>query len=197
VQGYLLLRTSHDGSISVEGSITPVRVVCANTFDFALGNGKMAYKVRHTATAGDRLAEAQSMLLMANRYMQNLGEVAANLYKVPMTNAEFIDLVTDIYEEPESKRGKTIWEQKVDLLGDLFSGGGDTTYTLGNVSGTAWAGLNALTERIDWHRKARGGDGTSLAIAASGFTPNITNEKAAVAKRVVEWAHEKAPAVMA
>lgn len=198
VQGYLLLRTSHDGSIAVEGAATGIRVVCANTFDVALGKGaERAYKVRHTAKAGERLAQAQAMLLRANGYMESLGALAAKLHRVPMTNAEFIDIVTDIYPEPDSKRGVTLWEQKVDLLGDLFSGGGDVEYTLGNVGGTAWAGANALTERIDWHRKARGGDGSSLAIAASGFTPNITQEKQDVFNRVVEWAEAKAPAVFA
>ena len=198
VQGYLLLRTSHDGSIAVEAVSTWVRVVCANTFDVTLGkDAPRAYKVRHTATAQDRLAEAQAILLRANGYGQALGELAQRLYQVPMSNAEFIDLVTDIYPEPESKRGYTLWERKVDLLGDLFSGGGDTDYTLGNVDNNAWKGLNALTERIDWHRKARGGDGTSLAIAASGFTPNITQEKDQILQRVTAWAEEKAPAVMA
>jgi phage/plasmid-like protein (TIGR03299 family) len=198
VQGYLLLRTSHDGSLAVEACSTFIRVVCANTFDMTLGKDTpRAYKVRHTATAQDRLAQAQAILLRANGYGLALGELAQKLHRVPMTNAEFIDLVTDIYEEPESKRGKTLWEAKVDLLGDLFSGGGDVEYTLGNVAGTAWAGANALTERIDWHRKARGGDGTSLAVAASGFTANITAEKDALFHRVVEWAKDKAPAVMA
>lgn len=198
VQGYGLFRTSHDGSLAVEACSSWVRVVCANTFDFALGgNSKRAYKVRHTATAQDRLAQAQAILLRINGYGEALGSLAERLYRVPMTNAEFIDLVTDIHPEPESKRGQTVWSQKVDLLGDLFSGGGDTTYTLDNVRGTAWAGLNAMTERIDWHRKTRGGDGSSLAIAAAGFTPNITQEKADITRRVIEWAEAKAPATMA
>jgi len=198
VQAYMLFRTSHDGSISCESASTLCRVVCANTFDFALdGKTKRTYKVRHTATAQDRLAEAQAIFLRANGNLEATAKLAAKLYQVPMTNAEFIDLVTDIYEEPDSKRGKTLWTQKVDLLGDLFSGGGDVEHTLDNVAGTAWAGANALTERIDWHRKARGGDGSSLSIAAAGFTPNVTQEKAQVFQRVVAWATEKAPSVMA
>jgi len=198
VQGYLLLRTSHDGSLAVEAVSTWVRVVCANTFDFALGGkAQRAYKVRHTATAQDRLAEAQAILLRANGYGQALGELAQRLNRVSMTRADFIGLATDIYEKPESKRGITLWEKKIDALGDLFTGGGSIEYTLGNVDNTAWKGLNALTERIDWHRKARGGDGTSLAIAASGFTPNVTQEKDQILKAVTAWAESKAPSVMA
>jgi phage/plasmid-like protein (TIGR03299 family) len=198
LQGYLLLRTSHDGSLAMEAVSTWVRVVCANTLDMTLGKDTpRAYKVRHTATGAERLASAQQYLVRANAYGEALATLAAKLNQVPMSNAEFIDLATDLYPEPESKRGKTLWTDKIDLLGDLFSGGGDVEYTLGNVSGSAWAGANALTERIDWHRKARGGDGTSLAIAASGFTPNITAEKNELFHAVVGWATEKAPAVMA
>ncbi|MCA1799783.1 MAG: DUF932 domain-containing protein [Actinobacteria bacterium] len=188
VQGYLLLRTSHDGSIAVEAAATYVRVVCANTFDVAIGEATRAYKVRHTAKAPERLAEAQAILLRANGYGQALGELAERLYKVPMTTGQFVEVVRDLYPEPESKRGKTLWTKKVDLLGDLFAGGGDAEYTLGNVSGTAWAGLNALTERLDWHRKARGGDGASIAAAASGFVPAITAEKQRVTDRMLAFA---------
>ena len=33
VKTYLLINTSHDGSIAIQASITPVRVVCANTLN--------------------------------------------------------------------------------------------------------------------------------------------------------------------
>ncbi len=54
VKTYLLINTSHDGSIAIQASITPVRVVCANTLNLALGgkkkkNGiKQSFKIRHT-----------------------------------------------------------------------------------------------------------------------------------------------------
>jgi phage/plasmid-like protein (TIGR03299 family) len=38
VKTYLLINTSHDGSIAIQASITPVRVVCANTLNLALNN---------------------------------------------------------------------------------------------------------------------------------------------------------------
>jgi phage/plasmid-like protein (TIGR03299 family) len=204
VQGYLLNRTSHDGSIAVESVSTWVRVVCANTWDMVAKNAAKAFKIRHTSSAGDRLAEAQQIMLRAHGHGQALGEVAQALYKVPMSSAEFTKLVTTMYPKPgspggpkDSKRGLTLWEKKITLLGDLFTGGGDVEYTLGNVAGTAWAGVNAMTERIDWHRSSRGGDGSSLAIAASGFTAAVTNEKQEVFDRVVAWAAEKQPKAFA
>ena len=40
VKTYLLINTSHDGSVAIQASITPVRVVCANTLNLALGRTK-------------------------------------------------------------------------------------------------------------------------------------------------------------
>ena len=45
------------------------------------------------------------------------------------------------------------------------------------IAGSAWGAFNALTERLDWHRNARGGSNESLLAAASGFDASITAEK--------------------
>ena len=46
------------------------------------------------------------------------------------------------------------------------------------VAGTAWGAFNALTERLDWHRKGRGERGQeNVLAAASGFDPVTNAEK--------------------
>jgi phage/plasmid-like protein (TIGR03299 family) len=196
VQGFLLLRTSHDGSVKIEAGATWVRVVCANTFDFALGgNFQSAYKIKHTAKAGDRLASAQAALLNANKYGERLAEFAQRLYQIPMSTKEFVEVATDIYPKPETKRGTTVWRNQIDLLGDLFAGGGDVEFTLDNVRGTAWAGFNALTERLDWHRQVRGKNKSqSLAVGQAGFNSAISAEKVKIFNRINDWADEKVAA---
>jgi hypothetical protein len=37
--------------------------------------------------------------------------------------------------------------------------------------------FNALTERLDWYRSARGGSNESILASASGFDPAINAEK--------------------
>jgi phage/plasmid-like protein (TIGR03299 family) len=200
VQGYLLLSSSHDGSLAVEACSTWVRVVCANTLDMALPGAERAYKIRHTANAEIKLAEAQEIFLMANGYGDALAEEARALFETDTTSAEFFDIVSRVYPKPgspeskvkESKRGLTVWEKKVDTLQGLFTG-----RTIENIGGTAWGALNALTERLDWGRTARGGDGTSLLEAASGFSNNIAGEKALAREVVVDFAREKNPAAFA
>ena len=77
VKTYLLINTSHDGSIAIQASITPVRVVCANTLNLALGGVgrkrnkgvKQSFKIRHTQTAQGKVQIARETLGLANAYM--------------------------------------------------------------------------------------------------------------------------------
>jgi hypothetical protein len=45
------------------------------------------------------------------------------------------------------------------------------------IAGNAWGAFNALTERLDWYRSARGGNNESILAAASGFDATINAEK--------------------
>jgi phage/plasmid-like protein (TIGR03299 family) len=79
VKTYLLINTSHDGSVAIQASITPVRVVCANTLNLALNsikkkNGvKQSFKIRHTQTAEGKVVAAREALGLANVYMDEFG----------------------------------------------------------------------------------------------------------------------------
>ena len=54
-----------------------------------------------------------------------------------------------------------------------------------NIKGNAWGVVNALTERLDYYRTARKGNGENLAFSASGFDPVITAEKNSIVKKVL------------
>jgi len=62
IMQYLLVCTSHDGSLSTTVLLTNVRVVCANTLGAALSSAKGALKIRHTKNAKSKLGEAVRIL---------------------------------------------------------------------------------------------------------------------------------------
>jgi len=59
---YLFLTTSHDGSGSITIAFTPVRIVCQNTLNAAMKNSSNSIKIRHTASAVEKLKGAQQIL---------------------------------------------------------------------------------------------------------------------------------------
>jgi phage/plasmid-like protein (TIGR03299 family) len=118
VKTYLLINTSHDGSIAIQASITPVRVVCANTLNLALGrstrkNGvKQSFKIRHTQTANGRVQIARETLGLANAYMDEFDKMAQMMIGTEINAKQFNDIILAAYPKPEkdarvqSKSGK-------------------------------------------------------------------------------------------
>ena len=175
VKSYLLVHTSHDGSTAVQASITPVRVVCQNTLNMALRGVKQSFKIRHTQTVGGKVAAAREALALANSYLDEFDKEAQALIATEITKAKFDKIIEAVYPRPDKDAKGAIkkWETKVDLIEEIY--GSDTTNM---VAGTAWGAFNALTERLDWHRKGRGERGQeNVLAAASGFDPVTNAEK--------------------
>lgn len=180
VKTYLLINTSHDGSIAIQASITPVRVVCANTLNLALGakkkkNGvKQSFKIRHTQTAEGKIQIARETLGMANAYMDEFDIMAKAMIEKEVSAKQFNDIILAAYTKPDKDTKGAIkkWENKVDIINDIYTGEFN-----GMIAGNAWGAFNALTERLDWYRSARGGSNESILASASGFDPAINAEK--------------------
>jgi phage/plasmid-like protein (TIGR03299 family) len=189
VKTYLLINTSHDGSIAIQASITPVRVVCANTLNLALNttrkkNGiKQSFKIRHTQTAQGKIQVARETLGLAHKYMDSFDVMANAMIQQEVSAKMFNDIILAAYPKPEkdSKGAFKKWENKVDVINDIYTGEFN-----GMIAGNAWGAFNALTERLDWHRSARGGSNESILASASGFDPAITAEKNRLLKIVRE-----------
>ena len=199
VKTYLLVTTSHDGTVGVQAATTPVRVVCQNTLNYALRGVKQTFKQRHTSTIDGRIAQAREALSLSFAHADAFEAEANALYQTSVTNGDFFSIINNLYPKPEneSKAASTRWDNKVGLLSDLFVGapdaGGveDAPITGANITGTAWGALNALTEVQDWYRTPRKGEVANVAEAASGFSPIVNAEKARIRSAVLSFAKDK------
>lgn len=178
VKTYLLVNTSHDGSVAIQASVTPVRVVCANTLAVALGRGKrgikQSFKIRHTQSADGKVQQAREALGVANAYMDEFSKMAQLMIQKEITAKQFNDIVLAAYPKPdETKKGAlSKWTNKIDTINDIYTGEFN-----GMIAGSAWGAWNALTERIDWYRGGKRGLTESILMGSSGFDPAITAEK--------------------
>ena len=178
VNTYLLVHTSHDGSLAIQASITPVRVVCQNTLNMAVGSrgrgAKQSFRIRHTSTVQGKVAAAREALGLAHKYLDEFDVLAQSMIEQTINDEKFFDIVTAVYPKPEqdAKGSLTKWTNKIDTLFDIYNG-----ETCVNVKGTAWGAYNALTERLDWYKTPRNGNAESVLAAASGFDAATNAEK--------------------
>lgn len=100
LRGYMLLATSHDGSLQTIGQPTQTRVVCWNTLSMAMGEGKgkdSTFKMKHVRKFDDAVkAEAQRTMGMAIRQVAGMNETAGQLARVRIDTEgrlEFVERV--------------------------------------------------------------------------------------------------------
>jgi phage/plasmid-like protein (TIGR03299 family) len=175
VNTYLLVHTSHDGSVAVQASVTPVRVVCQNTLNAALRGVKQSYKIRHTSTVSGKVAAAREALGLAHAYMDEFDALAQSMIQTEIDKATFDKIVETAYPRPDkdTKGAVTKWSNKVDQIQEIW-----TSDTTNMIATTAWGAYNAMTERLDWYRNGRGASGQeNVLAAASGFDPQTNAEK--------------------
>lgn len=173
INTYLLVTTSHDGSLSIQAITTPVRVVCQNTHTIALNGAKQSFKIRHTQSVDGKVQQAREALGIAHAYLDAFELEAKQLIETEVAKAKFDKIVNLAYPMPDkdTKGSMTKWQNKVDTLQELYF-----SPTNKDISNTAWGIYNAFTERLDWYRGSRGNDERPL-VAASGLDLATNNEK--------------------
>jgi phage/plasmid-like protein (TIGR03299 family) len=153
VELYLAAMSSHDGSTAWRVTVTPVRIVCANTQRLALARAKATYAIRHTRSARSKIAEAREALGIVWTYCDAFETAAEHLIQQTLTDGEFSQIITTLWPydpDQERKRAETNRVRRTTSLHQLFAEA-DTNQA---IRGTRWAGLQAITEYLDHHAPA-------------------------------------------
>lgn len=155
IESYLLVYTSHDGSTGLAGGVTPVRVVCQNTLNIAMGNVKQTFKMRHTRSVADRMAAEAALWRQAHTYMDTFESEAQALFAQSVSDKQFFGIVEKMFPKPEAdvKGAVKKWEKRQETFTQAWQG----TPNAG-IKGTAWGVFNALTEANQWGRNVRKGE---------------------------------------
>jgi len=93
IEKYLFLTTSHDGSGSITAAFTPIRIVCQNTLSAALRNSSNTIKIRHTASAEERLKVAHKVMGISNSMADELDGIFNQWAKVRITDKDVMKLI--------------------------------------------------------------------------------------------------------
>ncbi|PRP69182.1 hypothetical protein BUE93_18585 [Chromobacterium amazonense] len=155
VKAYLLLATSCDGTLATTAQFTSVRVVCNNTLQLAVGNNSGAVKVPHSTVFDPKaVKEALGIGLSSwDCFIGNLKQLSRRTVS-PQEAQQFFQAVTG--EAIADEDSLPISKHTQQLIA-LYSGAGMGSM-LSGARGTAWGLLNAVTEYVDHHRRARNQD---------------------------------------
>jgi phage/plasmid-like protein (TIGR03299 family) len=161
LKGYMLLATSHDGSLKTIGKPTQVRVVCHNTLTAAIGSHKGAntFSMRHTRKFDSQAKdEAQKVMGMAIQQVKEVNEVSAQLARVTIDHDGWMEfmgkLMGDSLIDPKtadlSKTAQAIQDATISSPGSALATARGTLW--GAVNGVTWFADHAAKSRSDANR---------------------------------------------
>lgn len=151
---YVLLATACDGTMATTAQFTSVRVVCNNTLAVALNGATQTVKVPHsTVFDADAVKRELGISVSAwSGFMDSLKVLADRNVK----SKEVENFFRHVFTDPTGNALKSN-EAAMKKSLELFNGAGMGS-DLSSSKGTAYGLVNAVTEYIDHHRRARSTD---------------------------------------
>lgn len=176
----VVLRASHDGSGNVMGQVVGTRLWCINGCTTKIKGVPNEFKIRHTASAEQRIAEAHKIMEGAALYANSFVAATDAMLDTKFTLAQYKRFIDNLFPRPEEDEGRavTLWENRRNELITLFKFA--DTNDMGR--NTVWGGFNAVTEYLDWNApvRATGGQTQPEARARRQFenTTQATKDQA-------------------
>lgn len=149
---YICFTNTHDGSGAIRVCMTPIRVVCNNTLNLALGSARRAWSVRHTGDMASKMHEARVCLEMASAYMNDLSQTADRLANTTVTHdrlREILDEMFPVTEDSTDREKQNIQKLKNEYMVCYFAP------DILKFRGTAWGAVNVMSDMISHNAPRR------------------------------------------
>ena len=156
---YVLLSTSADGSLATEGRITTVRVVCNNTLRLA-SKGASSFRVSHRSAF--KAEECRGIIESAHAEFGAFMDMSRKLASIKVESRLAEDMTTLLLTTPTRDADAARDSAGFTRIMSLFQGGGKGS-TLETARETAFGWLNAATEYVDHHVRARNDENRTAA----------------------------------
>lgn len=143
---YCVLTNSHDGKNAVQVACTPIRVVCNNTLNLAIGSAKRIWSTRHCGTLEGKLADAKDTLGFASTYMDALNVEAEKMATTPLNAVQLGKVVAEAFpiNESMSKRQIENAEEARNTFNAYYN-----RDDVQNFKNTLYGAILAITDYVD------------------------------------------------
>lgn len=158
VNGYLLLATSCDGSLSTVATPTTVRVVCNNTLAIAVDGAVGSIKVPHSTEFNAQSVKQQLGISVSQwgEFMYRMKTLSERKVTSGEALGYFLRVICDADHDLDD-RSKLSQHRAFARVQELYAGQGRGSQ-LESAQNTAWGLLNAVTEFVDHQKRARSPD---------------------------------------
>jgi phage/plasmid-like protein (TIGR03299 family) len=143
INKYLLFTNTHDGSGAIMIMFTPIRVVCNNTLQAAVGTASDKFSIRHTKNYQDRLDIARRALTKAETNFSELEVLFNQMADKRMNDKRITEVICEAFGLKEQEDGKlsTRSQNRLEAVLEYHEAGVGQA----DIRGTNWGVYNAIT----------------------------------------------------
>ena len=151
VTPYLIFQNSHCGKSTLKATITPLRIICQNQFNWAFRKASNKVSIRHTRSAKERLEMAKDILVHNSEYLDQFKLEAEALASTKVSKSQLDTVIQTTF--PILPEANALSISKTEEKRERFL----TAYNAEdnqNFKGTAWGLVNAYSDYIT-HKEVR------------------------------------------
>jgi phage/plasmid-like protein (TIGR03299 family) len=182
---YLLLTNGHNGMQSLGGTPTSVRVICQNTLNMAMREGRAQgsyISIRHKGNMGDKMESLMNTLgefyKRTEEFATNSRTLAAKSVDSSMLHAYFSHMynkfVKNVPDDPKSDSEVRAHTKKINALLKWNINFDNET---GECGANLWTAMNAITKWLDHDTSYRGENKTENRFVSNFFGNNASTKE--------------------
>lgn len=151
VTPFLIFQNSHCGKSTLRATITPLRLICQNQFNWAFRKASNKIAIRHTKSAPEKLKMAKDILLRNSEYLDQFKLEAEKLAKKKVTKGQLDTIIQTTFPFLPEANARSIakTEEKREKFLAAYNAEDNQ-----NFKGTAWGLVNAYSDYIT-HKELR------------------------------------------
>lgn len=181
---FLLVQTSHDGSVPLTYANTDVRAVCNNTVTLGIRTAQRVFKAKHTPNVENRMEEAVQVLNLSTEWAKEFQKMANEMLTISMSAGRFDRVIDSVMPESEAdtEKKRANRDDAVAFIKGIYAG----PKNVGKVGENGWAAWNAIVEYYDHFRPAKNEE--ERALTSMDDSSWVTRKKLLAQEKVLSLA---------
>lgn len=179
IENYLVLCSSHDGSMAITAFFTPVRVVCQNTLNAAFNKNSNRVYIKHTQNVKERFVEAAKIMGIHSDYLDKLESAFRLLYDKKVSDRDMKHLVKTSFLNKEEMKALAIQgnvelsTRKENVIREVINYYYQAA-EIDSIRGTGYGVYNAVTGYFQNVKNFRSDDAKMKSIVLGGLSGQYT-----------------------
>jgi phage/plasmid-like protein (TIGR03299 family) len=179
IDNYLVLCSSHDGSMAITAYFTPVRVVCQNTLNASFRNNSNRVYIKHTQNVKERFVEAAQIMGIHSDYLDKLESTFRLLYDKRVSDQDMKSIVTRAFLNKEEVKTLALTgdvelsTRKTNMIGDVMRYYHEAP-EIDMIRGTGYGVFNAMTGYFQNVKNFRNDEAKMKSIVLGGLSAQFT-----------------------